>query len=381
MKSQLRHLIAEALYPTKSYNLPSVCERYGLATGSSDEAFSSKTRYVMSRLEGLSDEKVFEIAKAVIQEFPDDKLVAAVEKLRADGHLVSDISRRHLMPAFNGIPLAGSLSLIEFLREHCPELDQASSYYAFQSRADDIVRHAVRNDDWSNSEILEYLGFLVWSQTRLFSFIESCVHPIRRTEAEQLTLVENINPILRRDGFNLVKSAAISGYPTYTVAETTRSGTSPADQLISKSLISFDEAGVHQAWEKALERRGSDPEGAVTAAKTLLETVCKHIIDDAGGSYGDNDDLPKLYHTAAEHLNLAPSQHTEPLFKTILGNCHSVVGTLAGLCNKLGDAHGQGKKQVRLLPRHAELAVNLAGSVATFLVSTWNARKPPDASK
>lgn len=28
MKSQLRDLVASALYPTKTYNLPAVCERY-----------------------------------------------------------------------------------------------------------------------------------------------------------------------------------------------------------------------------------------------------------------------------------------------------------------------------------------------------------------
>jgi predicted RNA-binding Zn ribbon-like protein len=79
-------------------------------------------------------------------------------------------------------------------------------------------------------------------------------------------------------------------------------GVQPADELISAALISFDESGVHHAWTKALGRRGEDPEGALTAAKTLLETVCKHIIDEAGGTYGDNDDLPKLYIAAAECL-------------------------------------------------------------------------------
>jgi hypothetical protein len=111
-------------------------------------------------------------------------------------------------------------------------------------------------------------------------------------------------------------------------------GVQPADELISAALISFDESGVHHAWTKALGRRGEDPEGALTAAKTLLETVCKHIIDEAGGTYGDNDDLPKLYIAAAECLNLAPSQHTEKVFKSILGNCQSVVGLLASLRNR-----------------------------------------------
>jgi hypothetical protein len=72
MRTQLRHLVAAALYPTKAYNLPAVCERYGLDSGSSDEAFSSKNLYVMSRLEKLSDEKVLGIARNVVKDFPDD---------------------------------------------------------------------------------------------------------------------------------------------------------------------------------------------------------------------------------------------------------------------------------------------------------------------
>ena len=51
-----------------------------------------------------------------------------------------------------------------------------------------------------------------------------------------------------------------------------------------------------------------------------------------------------------------------------------IVNNLAGIRNKLGDSHGKGKGGVKPGPRHAELAVNLAGSVAMFLISTWNAR-------
>lgn len=42
MKSQIRHLVAEALYPTRSYSLPAVCERYGLEPGEPDEAHSKQ---------------------------------------------------------------------------------------------------------------------------------------------------------------------------------------------------------------------------------------------------------------------------------------------------------------------------------------------------
>jgi Abortive infection C-terminus len=120
----------------------------------------------------------------------------------------------------------------------------------------------------------------------------------------------------------------------------------------------------------------SDPDGAITAARTLLETVCKSILETKGiGAYSEGDDLPKLYFKTAEYLNLAPSQHTEETFKAILGSCQNVVNSLGTLRNKIGDAHGQGRRPIRPSKRHAALAVNLAGAMATFLVQTYADKK------
>lgn len=135
----------------------------------------------------------------------------------------------------------------------------------------------------------------------------------------------------------------------------------------------LDMAFIREAWQKALDRIPDAPDGAITAARTLVETVCKHILDELGEEYGENTDLPKLYGLVAKGLNLAPSQHAEEGFKKILGGAHSVVDGLANLRNRLGDAHGQGKRLVRPLPRHAELAVNMAGSMASFLLATFEA--------
>lgn len=371
MNTQLRHLVSDALYPTKAYSLPAVCERYGLDPGTSEEAFSSKNRYVMSWLEKLSDEKVLGVAKNVVKDFPDDKLLAAVELLDKEGNLVSDITRHYLAEALDEFSLGGKRDLLDLLRKHWPSIDRSPSKYdPFKTLKDDIDRHVLRNNDWSNSALLEQVSFLTCSQAKLFEFLEDLLHPVRRDIEDQEHLAHKLNPILRRDGYWLAPSSRVSGYPLYRVRETTATGVQPADELISETLRSFDESGVHHAWQKALERRVADPEGAITAAKTLLETVCKHVIDNAGGKYGDNDDLPKLYATAGEHLKLAPSQHTETVFKAILGNCQAVVGNLAALRNRLGDAHGQGRRPVKPQARHAELAVNLAGSMAMFLVST-----------
>ena len=153
-----------------------------------------------------------------------------------------------------------------------------------------------------------------------------------------------------------------------------KGGPTPSDAVVTSSLEKFDAAHVQAAWSKALDRRASDPEGAITIARTLLESVCKHILDDAAVQYGDSPDLNKLYKLTADQLKLSPSQHTEPVFKQILGGCTAVVEGLGALRNRLSDSHGKGKAGVKPAPRHAELAVNLAGALAVYLLATKDAR-------
>lgn len=149
---------------------------------------------------------------------------------------------------------------------------------------------------------------------------------------------------------------------------------SPSDASISATVKAVSSVYVQEVWQKALERRTTDPEGAITSARTLLESVCKHILQAAGVAYAEGADLPKLYTLTSKQLNLSPSQHTGNIFKQILGGCHSVVEGLGALRNRHSDAHGKGAAAIRPSARHAELAVNLAGTMATFLLQTWEAR-------
>lgn len=146
--------------------------------------------------------------------------------------------------------------------------------------------------------------------------------------------------------------------------------TSPLNEIIV-----FDEVHLHTLWEKALERKENDPEGAITAARTLIESVLKHILDDQSIIYNEGADLPVLYKEVAKSLNLAPELHNEGIFKQILGGVNSVVTGLGALRNKLGDAHGKSKTNVKPSVRHSELAVNLAGSMAVFLFKSYSEKK------
>lgn len=110
----------------------------------------------------------------------------------------------------------------------------------------------------------------------------------------------------------------------------------PSDAIVSEALNRFDAEHVRSAWNKALERRSSDPEGAITVARTLLESVCKHILEEAGdATHEATPDLNKLYKQTASILNLTKAQHEEVIFKQILGGCTAVVEGLGSLRNRL----------------------------------------------
>jgi hypothetical protein len=154
-------------------------------------------------------------------------------------------------------------------------------------------------------------------------------------------------------------------------------GNSPNETHVNEVVQTVNDKYITETWNKALRRMNDDPEAAITSARALIEVVCKHILDSQNQVYDDGLELPKLYKQVAVILNLAPDQHTEAVFKQILGGCQTVVEGLGALRNKLGDAHGKSKNKVKPSSRHAALAVNLAGSMCCFLLQTYDISQEP----
>ncbi|WP_218062325.1 abortive infection family protein [Paracoccus haeundaensis] len=380
----LRDQCAEVLWHEVSApQLPNVCRRIGLDPEQTQaEPMNSKRAYVKSLLGALDDKATLAVARRIVENYDDFQLREAVNKIDEVGQSqVSEITRRKLVELFDDIDISGSIDLGEFLNELWPlsAMDSSGKHHQgavlYGSLEREVYQHCIHYSDWSNSYLLKTLGLLHCSNALLFRFFEMCVHPRTRDEQAQRRIAKQITEVLRRDGFALAEVKVQSGYPIFGVVTTAALGRSPASQDVSAVLASFDEDSVHAAWQKAIARKNIDPEGAITSARTLLETVCKHILDEQGIEYQMTDDLPKLWHKCAESLNLAPSQHTLEPFKQVLGGCASVVQGLGTVRNRIGDAHGQGRSPVRPKPRHAALAVDLAGAMATFLVATYNEKR------
>lgn len=149
----------------------------------------------------------------------------------------------------------------------------------------------------------------------------------------------------------------------------------PSSEDVKEILRKINVRSISDDWNKAVERLNDDPEGAITSARAMIESVCKSVLEQKGTKYVDDGDIIKLYKQAAKSLNLSPEQHTEQIFKQILGGCASIVNGFAGLRNKYGDAHGKGKQHVKADVRHARLAVNMAGGLCLFLLETLDSEK------
>lgn len=380
MLKDLRGLVASAISDAKAYDVPALCRRLGLADGTEQEAFGSKFKYAQKRLAEVEGTLVIEIATALLGEVEHFALSEQVSKIDELGSPeITILTRRRLLTLLDGQPLSTEIDDIELIRTVWPITRMAPRHAGRVSLEEDIIKHTIANDDWSQRELLESLGCLTCSRAQLFRFLETLTAPDAQSPDRQRILAHEIDKLLVHDGYTLAIAGRISGSPKYAARGVPKG--SPSDKSISAALAAFDPTQVHSRWEQSMERRASNPEGAITLARTLLEDVCKWILDEACEEWRETDDLPVLYRKLSKVLKLAPDDHTEQVFKQILGSCQSVVESLGALRNKLGDAHSSGPKRARPQPRHAELAVNLSGAMATFLVATWDARKKEMPSK
>ncbi|GAF15006.1 abortive phage resistance protein [Bacillus sp. JCM 19046] len=117
-----------------------------------------------------------------------------------------------------------------------------------------------------------------------------------------------------------------------------------------------------------------DYSGAVTSAKTLVEGVCKEILNKFL-DYNSNKktDLPILFTKVREKLNLNPKDpKLDNSLKDVLTGLIKIVNGISEIRNKPGDSHIPRYKIDR---HHALLVVNSAKTVSVFLFNSFEYQK------
>lgn len=125
-----------------------------------------------------------------------------------------------------------------------------------------------------------------------------------------------------------------------------------------------------RAIEDAIDRV---PDFAFDLAKTLVETVCKTILEDIGRPADPSWDAPRIIKETTTFLSMFPPRHPdaakiqETIRKTING-LHTTVQGLCELRNNYGLAsHGRDGFSARLELRQATLAAQAADTIVSFL--------------
>lgn len=182
-------------------------------------------------------------------------------------------------------------------------------------------------------------------------------------------IVEYMNKRLSFDGFELRRigpNMRLVALATNTVAAA----------ALKEKAKALDLGSVHDDFERALSQADADPAGAITAACSTVESVCKCILDELGKPYPTKKDIKGLVGEVAKHLNLSPGRTDLPKeweqdIRAILSGLFSVIAGIGSLRTHAGDAHGKGKKSIPADARIARLAIHAASTVSLFYIETW----------
>ena len=134
-------------------------------------------------------------------------------------------------------------------------------------------------------------------------------------------------------------------------------------------------------WRAAQEEVQANPDGAITAACTLVETVCKHILGDMKETLPADQSIHHLYKAVTKKLNLDPADQAEAEMRKLCGGLATATQNIGAVRTKMGDAHGKAAHFVEPVTSLARLAANSAGILATFLMEQWLIQKEDQSAK
>lgn len=276
---ELRHQLASAISDAKAYNVPAICSSLGLYEGETDEAMRSRYKYAISRVTEVPAADLFSVVRTYLAENEHFALSEALAKIEETaGPTITALTRKRVIDLYGEFPICTEQEPIEFFKALWPistmlDTDQIPGVSRTVEEA--IFQHTVRNYDWDNKDVLKAVGVPTMSQRQFFRFLAASVHPMAQNDERQAVMVGEINEHLLHDGFALKIVKKISGSPVYEV-QAAQLGT-PNDAAITASLVAFNPTDIGARWQAAQDRRLTDPSGAITLSRTLLEDVCKWI--------------------------------------------------------------------------------------------------------
>jgi len=182
-------------------------------------------------------------------------------------------------------------------------------------------------------------------------------------------VVDRLNAALQADGYAVT---IVGGKPQLVTRQA--GGAIVASVIEKTALLNFDT--VQRDITRALNSVAGDPEDAVTAACSLIESVCRSILIELKLGLPPKKDIDGLVRAVQGPLGLSPGRTDLPTeiaadVRQVLGGLTSVAKGIGALRTHGGDAHGRERGFRRIDARIAGMAINAAGSLTLFFIETW----------
>lgn len=205
--------------------------------------------------------------------------------------------------------------------------------------------------------------------------IESVADPRNYAQEPEKTeaVCNHLNQNLEADGFEVV---VLNGKA---VLRRRGTGSAVVSAFAEKSaMLDFDT--VTRDIERAIQNAENDPEDAVTAACSTLESVCRSILVELALPLPPKKDISGLVRAVQEPLGLSPGRSDLPDdiaadVKEVLGGLTTTTKGIGALRTHGGDAHGRERGRRSVDARVARLAVHASSTVALFLIETWERKE------
>jgi len=198
--------------------------------------------------------------------------------------------------------------------------------------------------------------------------------PFAKVPEKHEAVLQELNRVLRPDGLELQERNG-----KYKVSPVGAASAVLDHLAAAAEVIDFDT--VKRDLGRALESAERDAEDAVTAACSVVESVCRSVLVELKLPLPAKKDIQSLYKVVRDPLGLGPERGDLPdevrddIRKILSGLVTSVEG-IGALRTHAGDAHGRERGYKRIDAHIARLAIHAASTLALFIIETWQRKFP-----
>ncbi len=151
-----------------------------------------------------------------------------------------------------------------------------------------------------------------------------------------------------------------------------RASASPSTLTLADLLRAGNYSAVEAEFNRALASVESDPATGITAASSLIESLCKCYIEDRGLALPPKQTIRELWRVVRDDLGLSPKSVTDADLRKILTGLASIVEGVGALRTHTGSAHGRAPNTPPVSSREARLGIHSAHTLAVYIMELWH---------